>query len=103
MSSYTVSTGPFRARDADPEATLEQFDDYLETMVRVFRLSRRIHPTTGAKIEFEDVEKKDMLVVEGGQDMNDLFKYMGKVEAADTYKQAVTKIKDALKKRGNRT
>ena len=71
MSSYTASPGPFKAREADPEATLEVFEDYL--------------------------------IVEGGHNMNDLFKYVGKVEAGDTYAQAVTKIKDALKKRGNRT
>ena len=51
MTAYTASPGPFKAREADPEATLEGFEDYLEMMVRVFRLSRRIHPTTGAKIE----------------------------------------------------
>ena len=66
MTAYTASPGPFKAREADPEATLEGFEDYLEMMVRVSRLSRRIHPTTGAKIEFDDAEKKDMLIVEVG-------------------------------------
>ena len=67
---------------------MELFEDYLENMVRVFRLSRRIHPTTGAKVEFDDDEKKDMLIVEGGADMNDLFKHVGKVLEGDTYEQA---------------
>ena len=74
MSTYAFSPGVFKAKDADPESTLELFEDYLENMVRVFRLSRRIHPTTRAKVEFDDDEKKDMLIVEGGADMNDLFK-----------------------------
>ena len=103
MAMYAPSPGPFKAKDADPEATLEMFEDYLENMTRVFMLSRRINPATGAKIEFDDAEKKAMLIVEGGQDMNDLFKHVGKVLTADTYEQATTKIKDGLKRRGNRT
>ena len=35
--------------------------------------------------------------------MQKLFKYTGQVLDADTYDQAVTKIKEALQKRGNRT
>ena len=85
MTSYAPSPGPFKAKDAEPEATLELFNDYLETMQMVFRLSRRIHPVTGAKIDFDDDEKKDMLKVEGGNDMKDLFKHVGKVLAGDTY------------------
>ena len=102
-TAYAPSPGPFKAKDADPEATLEIFEDYLETMVRVFRLSRRINPATGQKMDFDDDEKKDMLIVEGGQDMSDLFKHVGKVAAADTYEAAVEKIRAGLKKRGNRT
>ena len=103
MSTYAFSPGLFKAKDADPESTLELFEDYLENMVRVFRLSRRIHPTTGAKVEFDDDEKKDMLIVEGGADMNDLFKHVGKVLEGDTYDQATEKIRQGLKGRGNRT
>ena len=103
MSTYAFSPGLFKAKDADPESTLELFEDYLENMVRVFRLSRRIHPTTGAKVEFDDDEKKDMLIVEGGADMNDLFKHVGKVLNEDTYEQATEKIRRGLKGRGNRT
>ena len=95
--------GVFKVKDAEPEATLELFSDYLEVMKRVFRLRRRIHPTTGERIEFDDEEKKDLILVEGGEDMQKLFKYTGKVEDDDTYDEAVTKIKEALQKRGNRT
>ena len=102
-SAYAPSPGPFKAKDADPEATLEIFEDYLETMVRVFRLSRRINPATGQKVDFDDDEKKDLLIVEGGQDMSDLFKHVGRVAAGDTYEAAVEKIRAGLKKRGNRT
>ena len=35
--------------------------------------------------------------------MNDLFKHVVKVLPGDTYQQSVTKIKDALERRGNRT
>ena len=103
MAGHTVSPGAFKSKDAEPEATLERFSDYCDTMERVFRLRRRIHPTTGERIEFDDVEKKDLLLVEGGEDMLTLFRHVGQVAEGDTYAQAVKKIKDALKKRGNRT
>jgi transposase InsO family protein len=103
MATYSASPGPFKARDAEPEATLELLDEYLETMEMVFRLSRRMNPVTGAKVDFDDKEKKDMLRVEGGEDMKELFRHVGKVVEDDTYLQAVTKIKAALKQRGNRT
>ena len=43
-----------------------------------------------------------MLVVEGGDEVQDLFKYLGKVLPRDTYRQAVDKVKKTLKSRGNR-
>ena len=98
-----MSPGIFKSKDAEPEATLEAFSDYCETMERVFRLTRRIHPTTGAKIEYDDAEKKDLILVEGGEDMQDLFRHVGLVEDGDTYAGAVEKVKTALRKRGNRT
>ena len=98
-----MSPGLFKAKDAEPEATLERFSDYCETMERVFRLRRRIHPTTGARIDFDDTEKKDLILVEGGEDMLTLFKHVGQVQEDDTYAQAIEKIRVALKKRGNRT
>lgn len=103
MAGHTVSPGVFKSKDAEPEATLERFSDYCEVMARVFRLRRRIHPTTGERINFDDAEKKDLMIVEGGDDMQKLFKHVGLVEDGDTYDQAVNKIKIALKKRGNRT
>ena len=78
-AGYAVSPGIFKSKDAEPEATLELFSDYCENMERVFRLRRRIHPTTGARIDFDDAEKKDLIMVEGGEDMQKLFKYTGKV------------------------
>ena len=103
MSGHTVSPGIFKSKDAEPEATLEVFSDYCETMERVFRLTRRIHPTTGNKIEYDDAEKKDLILVEGGEDMQDLFKHVGLVLEVDTYAAVVEKVKMALRKRGNRT
>ena len=103
MAGHNVSPGVFKSKDAEPEATLDLFSDYSDTMTRVFRLRRRIHPTTGEEIDFDEDEKKDLIIVEGGEDMQNLFKHVGKVEDADTYEQAVSKVKEALKKRGNRT
>ena len=68
----------------------------------VFRLSRRV-TSTGTKVDFDDSEKKDMIQIEGGEDMMQLFRFMGKVQEADSYQQAIGKIKTALKETGNRT
>ena len=40
-------------------------------------LNKRVNPTTGAKVEFDDTEKKNIIQLERGHDMMDLFKHMG--------------------------
>ena len=102
MAGYSVNPGPFKAVAADPEGTLERLEDYCRTMEMVFRLSRRV-TSTGTKIDFDDSEKKDMIQIEGGEDMMQLFRFVGKVQDTDSYQQAIGKIKAALKKTGNRT
>ena len=52
------SPGPFKGRDAEPEATLERFKDYIKTMDMVFSLSQRINPATGTEIAWSDTQKK---------------------------------------------
>ena len=91
MAGHTVSPGLFKSKDAEPEATLELFSGYCEVIERVFRLRRRLHPATGDKIEFDDAEKKDLIIVEGGDDMQKLFKHVGQVVEQDNYVQAVVK------------
>ena len=78
-TGFQFSPGAFRTRDADPEGTLELFERYCESMTRAFRLNRRTNPTTGARVEFDDTDKKDIIQLEGGVDMQDLFKHVGKV------------------------
>ena len=73
MATYMPSPGEFRGADADPEATLELFDDYLEKMDKVYRLSRSYNPLTGEKVDWTSQEKKDLLLVEGGNEVSDLF------------------------------
>ena len=102
-TGFQFSPGAFRTKDADPEGTLELFERYCESMNRAFRLNRRTDPTTGARVEFDDTDKKDIIQLEGGVDMQDLFKHVGKILDGDTYQQAIKKITDALKKRGNRS
>ena len=84
MGTYTPSPGPFKPKDADPEATLERFVDYVEKMELVFMVARKLHPVTGDKVEFDSAEKKAMLKIEGGADMVQLLKKY-KVVEADTY------------------
>ena len=66
MATYMPSPGPFKGADADPEATLELFDNYLEKMEKVYRLSQGYNPVTGVKVNWSSKEKKDLLLVEGG-------------------------------------
>ena len=103
-STCTYSPGSFKAKDVDPGSTLELFENYLEKMDRVFCLSQRVDLTTGAKVDLEDDEKKEMLIVEGGADMKDLFIHVVKVLAKDTYtyKEATEKIRQGLKGKANR-
>ena len=54
-------------------------------------------------MEFDDKEKKDIIRLEGGRDMVDLFKYVGRVNDEDSYNASLEKIRKALKGRGNRT
>ena len=103
MSTLQFSPGGFKAKTAEPEATLEIFDKYEIQMQRVFRLNRRTNPVTGDRVDFTDTEKKDIMLLEGGVDMEDLFKHVGKVQEDDSYAQAVNKIREALKKRGSRS
>ena len=102
-AGFQFSPGVFTVKDADPEETLERFELYLEAMKKAFRLNRRVHPTTGAKVEFDDQDKKDIIQLEGAHDMVDLFKHVGKVQEGDTYDEAIEKIRRALRGRGNRT
>ena len=103
MATYMPSPGMFKGADADPEAMLELFTDYVDKMEKVYRLSRGFNPVTGDKVDWTSDEKKDLLLVEGGDEIADLFKYVGKVLPGDTYAAAVEKVKVALQKRGNRT
>ena len=102
-TGFQFSPGDFKVKDADPEQTLESFERYLEAMQKAFRLNRRVNPTTGTKVEFDDQDKKDIIQLEGGHDMVDLFKHVGKVQEGDSYDEAMEKIRRALKGRGNRT
>ena len=40
---------------------------------------------TGVRVDWDSKEKKDLLLVEGGDEVSDLFKYVGKVLPGDTY------------------
>ena len=102
-AGFQFSVGAFKGKEADPEVTRERLDKYLENMERIFLLNRRFNPVTGNKVDFDDEEKKNILCVEGGAEIQDLFKHEGKVLDGDTYAQAVQKVRTALKRRENRS
>ena len=66
---FQFSPGVFAVKDADPEQTLERFEEYVEAIEMAFSLNRRVDPKTGAKVEFDDTDKKNILKLEGGHDM----------------------------------
>ena len=43
-----------------------------------------------------------MIQIEDGEDMMQLFMFVGRLKDTDSYQLAITKIKTALKKTGNR-
>ena len=75
----------------------------MENMERIFQLNRRMNTVTGNLVDFDDEFKKNIIQLEGGAEMQDLFKHVGKVLPGDSYAQAMEKIKAALRGRANRT
>ena len=44
---------------------MERFEEYEEAMQMAFSLNRRVNPTIGAKVEFDNTDKKNILKLEG--------------------------------------
>ena len=92
MTGFQFSMGTFKGKEADPEVTRERLDKYLENMDRIFLLNRRLHPVSGDMVDFDDGEKKNILCIEGGSEIQDLFKHEGGVRDEDTYIEAIEKV-----------
>ena len=84
MAGYFVRPRSFKVVT---EGTLERLEDYCRTMEMAFRLNRRV-TSTRTRVDFDDSEKKDMIQIEGGEDMMQLFRFVGKVQDTDSYQQA---------------
>ena len=76
--------GLFRGEDEDPEQKLEHFEKYLENMDWIFKI-KRARNADGARIDFEDDDKKDIILIEGGSEIQDLFTHVGKVSEDNNY------------------
>ena len=81
-----AALAPFK-KAADAGTTLDSFEKYVKRAEMVF----------ATEDIAADSKKKAFLQLWGGDAMMTLFEHEGKVAAADTYEQAVTKIKNALK------
>ena len=92
---------PFKALDTNPGGTLESFNKYVDRIKLIFDLAFR--KSDGTPYEPTDKEKKSLLLYRGGDDMKDLFEHVGKVVAADSFDEAITKIQEGLKERTNST
>ena len=58
----------------------------------IFLLNRRLHPVSGDMVDFDDREKKNFLCVEGGSEIQDMFKHEGGDRDKDTYIEAIEKV-----------
>ena len=91
---------PFKALDTDPGGTKKQFIEYVDQMKLLFQLCFR--KADGTSYTPTDNEKKAMMLYKGEKDMKNLYEHVGKVVEADTFEEAVQKIKEGLDARTNK-
>ena len=92
-------------KDGDPEALLQDFEEYVEVMQDFFT-------TTGAAGDHVDphtancgacLKEKAMMKLIGGKEMDGLFKHTGLVGDADTYKNAIKKVRVGITAQTNQS
>ena len=98
MTSLSIES--FKGIDAAPGATLQLFNRYIDRMKLMFELIFR--KADGTPYTPSDREKRALLLFKGGDDMKNLFEYVGHVADEDTFNQIVTKITDGLSARTNK-
>ena len=98
MASLSIDV--FRSLDANPGGTLQLFLKYTERIELMFELVFR--KSEGTPYTPTDREKKALLLFKGGDDMKNLFQFVGMVEEKDTYAEAIEKIKSGLLERTNK-
>ena len=105
MQHNIPTPGLFKARKGDSEATLRLFDTWTKNMGRYLLFTERTDQA-GASVEHTEKQKMSLALLIGGQGLEDLFKYTGKVvveekvdatdPAQSTYTAALTATKAAL-------
>ena len=78
MQNNIPTPGTFKARKGDSEATLRIFDTWTKNMGRYFQLTKP-RDQAGATVDHSEGEKMALALLIGGQGLDDLFKYTGKV------------------------
>ena len=97
--SLSFDPGSFKALDANPEGTLQLFDEYVQCIKLIFELA--FQKANGTPYEPSDKEKKAMLLFRGGDEMKDLFEHVGAVTDTETFDAVVTKIRTGFQGRTN--
>ena len=100
MSAANLTIEAFKSVDLQPGATLKVFDRYIERLELVFLLVFR--KADGTPYDPSDKEKKAMLLLKGGDDMKNLFKYVGQIADSDSFEDTVKKIRKGLGDRTNK-
>ena len=108
MDAITSLT-PFKAIDANPGRTMKCLilNEYFAQLELLFKLAFRKADTAqysnGTAYAPPEAEKKAMAILKGGKDMRTLFKHVSTVQPADTFEQAIQKIKEKLSGGTNKT
>ena len=91
--------GPFKSvKDGDPEALLQDFEEYVEVMQKFFTITGAAgdHVNPHSANCGACLKEKAMMTLIGGKEMNALFKHTGLVRDADTYMNAIKKVRDGI-------
>ena len=78
MQHNIPTPGLFKARKGDAEATLSLFDTWTKNMGRYFQLTKPRNQA-GTAVNHSEEEKMALALLIGGQGLEDLFKFTGKV------------------------
>ena len=80
-------------KDGDPDALLQDFEEYVEIMKKFFTTTGAAgqHTACGAF-----AKENAMMTLIGGKEMDELFKHTGRVLDGDTFENAITKVRNGI-------
>ena len=103
-----LKPAPFKSvKDGDPEALLQDFEEYVEVMKKFFTTTGAAGAHINPHENYENcgacLKEKAMMTLIGGKEMDGLFKHTGMVVEADSYKNAIKKVRDGITAQTNQS